>query len=455
MIKSPLPALMPRGAGHQFAFYGDSCSGVPGAPHAANLARINAVMQRLAPAPEFVIFPGDEIIGLVPDAEALRTQWQHFLQVEMAWLTAAQIPMYNTTGNHTTYDRTSEAVFAQALPHLPRNGPADQPGLSYFIRRGDLLLVFVHTLWSGLGGEGHMELDWLRDTLAAHADARWTFVVGHHPAFPVNGYAGPYQRTIGAEYVAPFWQLLTQAGVTAYLCSHILAFDVQCHDGVLQITSAGAGTAHRMPEGIEYLHGVQMAVDAHGLRYQVLDDTGTLREALSWPPTEPKPAAPLAPLFTPLANPLAGQAAGDLITRLVLRGLVQGDAPRQTILAATEEDGTCPLWIGLVGRQHQLTFLLHPAPGRSPHRWLGPCFAPGDRLEIDLLLHGQMGPGGFLWRPAGHSAWTGLQGSAAWGLERLVWPGRLWVGQDAADADTRFLGDLSLSLGSVPTDRLT
>ena len=69
-------------------------------------------------------------------------------------------------------------------------------------------------------------------------------------------------------------------GALAYLCSHILAFDVQVHDGVLQILSAGAGTAQRMPEGVEYLHAVQLALDAEGLRYQVLDQAGAVREEL-------------------------------------------------------------------------------------------------------------------------------------------------------------------------------
>ena len=65
------------------------------------------------------------------------------------------------------------------------------------------------------------------------------------------------QREIGHEYTGPFWDILVRGRVLAYLCSHILAFDVQVHRGVLQICSAGAGTAHRMPEGVEYLHCVQ------------------------------------------------------------------------------------------------------------------------------------------------------------------------------------------------------
>lgn len=446
MPDTPIISLQPRGDGHQFAFYGDSCSGVPGALHETNLARINAVVRRLHPAPEFIVFPGDEVIGLTPDEAGLRAQWQHFLQTEMDWHDGAAMPIYHCTGNHTTYDRMSERVFADVMAHQPRNGPADQQGLSYFVRDGDLLLVVVNTCWSRLGGEGNLELDWLRRTLRDHGDAARKFVVGHHPAFPVNGYVGQFQRTIGDAYVDDFWTCLTESGVIAYLCSHILAFDVQCHRGVLQITSAGAGTAHRMPEGVEYLHCVQMAVDGAGLRYQVLDQDGHRRESLSWPPDAPARLAALAGGIN--ACDWAGECPAVCVQ---VSGDVHGTGPRQTLLAAMDADGRCPLWIGTGGPQGHLIVSLQPETGRSPHQWLGPCLT-GGRFELDLLLHPGMGPGGILWRVTGTPDWTGLTGASAWGMERIVWPQNLWVGaMGTADRDTCFAGtDLSVQMGAGP-----
>ena len=279
----PIAALVPRGAGHQFVCYADACSGVPGALHERTFAAVNAIVARLRPQPEFICFPGDEIIGLVADEAALRRQWAHWFDREMAWLDRAAIPLYHTTGNHTTYDALSEAVFRDVLAHLPRNGPPGQEGLSYWVRRADLLLVFVNTFWSGLGGEGRVETGWLDRVLAEQADARHKFVFGHHPVFPINGFSGSYQRELAPENGARFWDVLVRHGVMAYWCSHILAFDVQVHRGVLQILTAGAGTAHRMPEESEYLHAIQAAIDAAGLRYQVLDTEGRVRERLSWP----------------------------------------------------------------------------------------------------------------------------------------------------------------------------
>lgn len=443
MNEKKLVALTPRGLGHQFAFYGDSCSGVADALHEEKFAKVNAVVRGLEPMPEFIVFPGDEVIGLTRDESELRSQWRHFLDVEMAWLHGSGIPIFHSTGNHTTYDKMSERVFADVMAHLPRNGPPDQPGLSYFVRDGDLLLVFVHTLWSGLGGEGHMELDWLSVTLANNSDAKWKFVVGHHPAFPVNGYVGKYQRQIGDEYVADFWKMLTESNVVAYLCSHILAFDVQCHAGVLQITSAGAGTAHRMPEGLEYLHCVQMAVDDDGLRYQVIDEEGKIRETLNWPPLIQGSYKALKRGHNPCD--LARLQGGNLLTQLRLSGAIASSLAKQTILAAVDAKGTCPFWMGLVGRQKQLTIVMQPERGKSPHQWLGPCFSDGGQMDMEVLLNGHMGPGGFLWRDAGSTTWTGFQGMSAWGAERLIWPEDLYVGQ-MGESDTETVCEPELTL---------
>ncbi|MBY8974422.1 metallophosphoesterase [Rhodobacteraceae bacterium NNCM2] len=444
MAHSPITSLLPAGDGHQFVFYGDSCSGVPGAPHEATHAAVNRVVARLDPPPEFIVFPGDEIIGLTPDEAALRAQWAHWFGVEMAWLDRARIPLYHSTGNHTVYDAMSARVFAEVMAHLPRNGPPGQGGLSYFVRRGELLLVFVNTLCQSLGGEGHVELDWLAEVLARNGDARWSFVIGHHPAFPVNGYVGTYQRTIGDEYVAPFWQLLREAGVTAYLCSHILAFDVQCHQGVLQITSAGAGTAHRMPEGVEYLHAVQMAVDEAGLRYQVLDDQGTVRERLSWPPPEPRGWRPLSPGV----NRTDWAGHDGEIRFLRLKGVAAGrpSGHRQMLLATRDgATGRMPFWLGLAGQDQRLVASLQPFAGRSPHQWLGPPLDAGAPFDIEVMLHGDMGPGGFLWRAAGTKRWTGFAGLSSWGPEKLDWPGEVLAG--SADQGDAFQGEgLELSI---------
>lgn len=431
---SPLPSLLPRGAGHRFVLYADACSGVPGALHERTFAQVNAVLRRLAPGPEFILFPGDEVIGLVADAAALRAQWRHFLDVEMGWLDRGAVPVFHTTGNHTAYNPMSEAVFAEVLG-MPRNGPAGQEGLAYWVRRGDLLLVTVHTLATGLGGEGHVETAWLEGVLRDHADARHKLVLGHHPAHPVNGFSGPYARDLAPECAGAFWDVLVRHGVLAYLCSHILAFDVQVHRGVLQVTTAGAGTAHRMPEGIEYLHLVQAALDAEGLRYQVLDTGGVVRERLDWPPRWPDGGwAGFGPGVH--AAPVRGRlGAGEAVALRIGGMAAEGVAAPQTLLVGHAPGVLGPIWIGLAGAAQRLMVVVGPQPGRSPHVWHGPGVAGAFALE--LLLHGGMGPGGVMLRT--REGWESLANASPWGLERLAWP-EVWSVGVGQDGDRAFLG---------------
>jgi len=459
---SGIPAIVPRGAGHQFVCYADACSGVPGAPHEATFAAVNAVVARLQPPPDFILFPGDEIQGLTAEPEDLHRQWRHWFDKEMAWLDRQAIPLYHTTGNHTTYDAASTAVFRDVLAHLPRNGPPGEEGLAYTIRRDDLLVIAVNTLSSGLGGEGCVETAWLDRTLAAHADARFKFVMGHHPVHPVNGFSGAYQRELGPEYGREFWQVLVRHRVMAYLCSHILAFDIQAHDGVLQLVTGGAGTAHRMPDETEYLHCVQLAIDANGLRYQVLDTAGHVREWLAWPPQLPP-----APSWTPVPSdthatpsiPVSGDDGSATLMAWRCSGVAasDNDGTPQTLLSGWNPgSGLSPLWIGLLGREQRLAITLAPAPGRSPHLWLGPTLERGQPFEVQLLIHTGMGPGGILSRSRDTDPWSSLIAASPWGAERLTWPIRWSVGHDRNDpADRPFRGhQLHIAWWST-TERIT
>ena len=337
----------------------------------------------------------------------------------MRWLDRHAIPMWHATGNHTTYDTMSEQVFRDVLA-MPTNGPAGQEGLSYWVRRDDLVLVFVNTMWSGLGGEGFVETAWLDSVLDLHKDARHKLVVGHHPVFSINGFSGPYQRDIEPVSGAEFWRVLVRHGVRAYLCSHILAFDVRLHLGVLQICTAGAGTAHRMPEGVEYLHCVQMALDDEGLRYQVLDVAGKIRETLNWD-YEPRhrsrhlnlsPGSMAAPLALPpeqrcLELRLSGVAASAGFMR------------PQSLFCAGSRGELPSLWIGFRGQRQQLTAIIHYDVGRSPHYWLGPEIGAHASFDIRILLHWDMGPGGLLYKAAAGAGWTSMTAASPWGLERL------------------------------------
>jgi hypothetical protein len=259
----------------------------------------------------------------------------------------------------------------------------------------------------------------------------------------VNGYAGPCQREIDADLGAKVWEILVRHRVTAYVCSHILAFDVQAHRGVLQICTAGAGTAHRMPDDIEYLHSVQMALDAHGLRYQVLDTAGVAREKLDWPATGWQPADTRTfGAGSHAAATALPPSSGRL--HITLTGTTAHDAETsaETLFCGTRAGALPPLWIGLRGPRRRLTAIIHHAPARSPHYWLGPELSPGQHFSLDLLLHWDMGPGGLLYRTDTVQPWTSMSAASAWGLERMAAIDCWHIGRTGAPGDQcPFKGD--------------
>lgn len=455
----PIYALRPRSrSGHQFVVYGDSCSGVPGGRHEATFARINSVLSRLSPGPEFICFLGDEIVGLTHDAGELRRQWRYWQDHEMAWLVGQAIPLYRTTGNHTTFDAQSESIFREMRPQLPQNGPVGQQGLCYWVRHDGLLLAFVNTLWSGFGVEGHVETEWLAATLSDHADARFKLVLGHHPVFPANGNAGPFQRTIEPSNGEEFWDVLVKHGVLAYLCSHMLAFDVQVHRGVLQIVTAGAGTSPLMPPEREYHHAVQVAIDDVGLRYQVLDKTGMARERLTWPLEVGESAKWPALDRLDHHGDSGNESPSPLQCWKISCRLAKTEIrTAQTLLAGWHAElDFAPIWIGIVGREPFLAVHLTAERGRSPHLWVGPSIPPGGEWECQVCLHLDMGAGGVLWRLDDAEPWTSMAAASAWGPGQVPWPLRWSMGHGPAGNDDRpFPGDDLTIVASADNFTLT
>ena len=453
-----VPALLPRGGGHQFVFYGDCCSGAPGAPGEANFAAVNNVLRRLNPMPEFICFLGDHIMGADSPSErgVLLSQWRYWLDHEMAWLDPA-IPLYHTTSNHNTPDAVAEAVWREVFPHLPQDAPPGQAGLSYAVRHGDLLLVCTNSAFSGLGGVGHVEHEWLDRVLSDNADAAYKFVAGHYPVHAVNGYTDYPTWRIVPDQGRAFWDVLVRHRVMAYLCSHVIAFDVQVHGGVLQILTGGAGTNYGpggfMPGQTEYLHAVQAAVDPSGFRFQVLDPQANVRESLSWPfePPNPEQWQPIQPGVTDISS-YAQRWAGVTLWRF--RGACPADAPpeAQTLLCAWSDlEGPPICWIGLEQRSLTLSVHLAPEAGGGEQIWHGPDLAPGQPFDVQVAIHTGMGPGGVLWRRDDQSPWSSMRSTSARGAERATWPEYWALGHSqSGPSDRPFLGsDLQAEWASV------
>jgi hypothetical protein len=451
-----IPALLPSvDGGHQFVVYGDSCSGRPGFKYEQNLAQVNSVVRRIRPAPEFICFVGDHVMGGVADPEELRRQWQYWLNQEMAWLDRKRIPLYSTTSNHNTYSKESELVFREIFADLPQNGPAGQKGLSYFVRRGNLLLVCVNTSYSGIGGHGHVEAEWLDQVLTSQADADFKFVAGHHPALPVNGYVLRPQWCIVEDEASVFWSVLRRHRVLAYLCSHIIAYDVQVRDGVLQVCTGGAGTnagpGGFMPGPTEYLHALQFALDRQGARWQVLDVDGRTREWLRWPLSVP-PAHRWHSIPGDQAKAVLAKATvfqgSDKATQSFaawrfrgMRKQPSGEAT-ETLLCGWDNGETAPtIWVGFEDGSRRLTVRLLPQSGSGTQVWRSARIDDKAPFNFQLALHGGMGPGGILFRFRDEDPWSSLTTSSSRGAENLRWPSGWHIGYGVNGAnDDPFLG---------------
>jgi len=447
----PGKVLLPRGSGHQFVCYGDCCSGIPGQlPSEVNFAAVNAVVGSLSPEPEFVCFVGDHIAGLTTDYDELRREWRYWLDHEMAWLDKS-VPVYHVTSNHNTYDGASEAVWREVFPDIPKNGPPGQEGLSYWVRKGDLLLVFANTNFSGLGC-GRVEHQWLDEVLAKNQDAHYRLIFGHQPIFPVNGYDRHNWWIVQPSDGKAFWEVLVRHNVTAYICSHIIAFDVQVHKGVLQITTGGAGTEHGpggfMPGQTEYFHAVQMAIDQLGLRYQVLDTNGTRREWLTWP-IEIPPVDSWQPFTADVARALAGKRYKEpehniLCWRFAGTAAQDAGIESQTLLSGWE--GLVTFWIGIEGAAPRLTVRLVPEPGGGTEVWTGPVVERGRPFDVRVAIHSGMGPGGILWRTSDSEGWNSMVSSSSRGAATMAWPYEWTVGHVFGTDDRPFAGrDLQIT----------
>ncbi len=310
---------------------------------------------------------------------------------------------------------------------MPLNGPGDQKGLAYWLRRGNLLYVSIHHPAPNPNyrpGFDFADMAWVDEVLAQNADAAYKLVAGHYPVFRVNGYTG---MSIPHADWEPFWATLRKHHVDAYLTSHVLAFDVQVRDGILQICSGGAGP-DVMPAATEATHAVQIALDREGLRYQVLNVAGKVRESLAWPFLPPEDVSRANPKnWLPME---AGQPipVGDLpqsriflyrISNLAYFAnpheyrvdLLEGTKAGQRMLQA---------WIDLLSLRLNVTLDIGDV---GLQHWLGPVidFRKGS-MDVEIAFHPGMGPGGVLWRWDDSSPWSSMETTSEYGLEAMRWP---------------------------------
>ena len=246
--------------------------------------------------------------------------------------------------------------------------------------------------------------------------------------------------------------------MNAYFGSHILAFDVQAHEGILQIVTGGAGTQGSgplalMPSRSEYLHAMQVAVDELGLRYRLLGTEGTARESLVWPFVLPSAGTWKRIPKSDVSSVLAPREMSQAIVAWRFQGEYTG-APSsglpQTLLCGWDSmEGVATVWIGLTGTPQRLTVRLVPQSGFGWQTWTGAELPAGRPFDFQVALHSGMGPGGILFRHNDEAPWQSLSSSSSKGTEDLTWPRTWTIGEGQSGlADEPFVGtNLSVDFG--------
>jgi DNA repair exonuclease SbcCD nuclease subunit len=111
-------------------------------------------------------------------------------------------------------------AFRDAFPesYIPKNGPADEEGLTYSFTHKDAFIVGLDLY---TGGQHKVNQDWLEGQLAGNRRLH-VFVYGHEPAFETrhkdNLAFYPKER----DY---FWDSIGRAGARVYFCGHDHFYD--------------------------------------------------------------------------------------------------------------------------------------------------------------------------------------------------------------------------------------
>ncbi len=199
----------------------------------------------------FVIGTGDYIEGSA-NQTTVRRQWEGFFTALAPLQANRAIPVALATGNHDIMGvRRNAEIFLEHFRHL------------YFsFDYESCHFIILDT--EGLGQEGRIagtQLQWLKQDLAAHADAKFTFVALHRPLFPVDGHIGSSLDEYPGDRDA-LHALFVQQGVDVVFAGHEHLYNHQERDGIHYfITGGGGAPLYTTPERGGFHHYLLVTVE--------------------------------------------------------------------------------------------------------------------------------------------------------------------------------------------------
>jgi predicted phosphodiesterase len=228
-------AAVPRPTGEcplRFAVVGDRTNAAVPGKYEEAIAEI----ERLKP--DLAITVGDMIQGYTGDTLEIIREWKEYKDL----IKPLTMPIYFTPGNH---DITQPAVMAQYRQMI------GEPYHSFDVR-GVHFVVLDNGRYPTVEDFPREQLEWLRDDLAAHQDAAYTFVFFHIPY---------WLETIATGKSDPLHDLFVERGVDAVFTGHNHEYFSGKFDGVTYIgVGASGGEAEPGLTGLEH-HFVWVTVD--------------------------------------------------------------------------------------------------------------------------------------------------------------------------------------------------
>jgi hypothetical protein len=223
------------------------------------------------PEIKFLIFPGDMVDGNRTDPDRTVSEllnWKRVMEPVYNHPGMIDPKIWVTVGNHEVQHYKDEENFRKVFPDMPKNGPDDELGLTYYFEHDNVRFVVINSdRWYYGDPEDTTDdkrdwhyikhLDWVEKVLkdGEEKENKHIFVVSHEMPFPVGGHLRDGLPYLGMNLTLPldstrqwylnqrnmFWKLLVDYNVPAYFCGHEHLYSRQSVDGVFQIITGSAG----------------------------------------------------------------------------------------------------------------------------------------------------------------------------------------------------------------------
>jgi hypothetical protein len=188
-----------------------------------------------------------------------------------AWIKRMEqfgLTYYTAIGDHELGDDPWPESKRKLVPHfervynnylkMPQNGPESKKGLSYFVRKGNLLLITVETfeivddtMFVDVRGE---QIEWLKKILKDNTDASFKIVQGHTPIWGDIKCRSCSYLKIDKGKESEFYKVLIDNKVDLYLCGEFHDVTILQSDGLWQIVH-GSSWGREIVNTQDYLVG--------------------------------------------------------------------------------------------------------------------------------------------------------------------------------------------------------